>query len=119
MEIGLRHADFRQVAVNALQVALADQRGLIAGLAHDIDERRRRERQRYAVLPGAVERRHAPGHKRRAIGHADRRGNVKIFKPRAGLREVIDMRRFYDGVAVAAQMIGSVLIGDDEEKIRS
>jgi hypothetical protein len=67
----------------------------------------------------AVQRRHSPGHKRRAIGHADRCGDVEIVEACAAMSEPIDIRRAQDGVAVTTQVIGAVLIRDDEEKVGS
>ncbi len=118
-KVGLRHADRRKVTTDALQVALADQGGLIPGGAQDIDERRRGERQRNSILPCAVQRRHSSRHQRCAVRHANRRGDVKTLKASAGRGEPVDARRFNDLIAVTTEMVGTVLIGDDQKEIRS
>ena len=62
--------------------------------------------------------RHAAGHDARAVGHTDRRGNVKAVEARAACGEAVDMRGAHDRIAVAAQMVGAMLVGDDEKKVR-
>ncbi len=114
VQIRGRHTDGRRIAADTLQVTLADESGVVARRAHDFDEGSGVERQRYTVLARAVERRHAAGHEGCPVGHADRRGDVKIFKARAAVGQPVDARRAHDLVAVTAEMIGAVLIGDDE-----
>ena len=53
-----------------------------------------------------------------AVGHADRRSDVKTIEARPGLGEAIDIGRFHHVIAVATQMVGAMLVGDDEDKIR-
>ena len=119
IRIGFGHAHDRRVAVDALQMTFADERGVVTRGAHNIDERGCCERKRNAVLPCAVQRRHTSGHQRRAIRHADRRRHIKALETRPVLRQPIDIRRAHHWVAVAAEMIGAMLIGDDKEKVGS
>ncbi len=100
-----------------LQVALADQRGGVAARAQRIDERVGVERQRRAVAAHAVQRRHAAGHQRRAVGHADRRRHIEPLEARAARGNRIDMRRLENWVAGAAQIIDAMLVGDEEQKV--
>ena len=67
----------------------------------------------------AMERRHASGHERRPIRHADRRGDVEVIESSAGCGEAINVGRLYNRIAVTTEVIGPMLIRDDQEKIRS
>ena len=117
--IRLRHADHREIVLDALQVALADEGRVIPGRGHDVGERRRLEGERDAVVPDAVERRHPAGHQRGPVGHADGRGRVEPLEAGARRRQPVDVRRPHHRIAVATQMVRPVLVGDDEEEIGS
>src|SRR5712691_2565743 len=101
-----------------LQVALADQRRCVAGRAQRVDERVRLQRQRHAVAAHAVHRRHPPGHQGRAVGHADRRRHVEALEPGAARGDRVDMRGLEDGMAVAAEIIETMLVSDEKKKVR-
>jgi hypothetical protein len=66
-----------------------------------------------------VQRGHAPGHERGSIGHANRRRCIEAVKSRAARRQAIDIWRPYHLIAIAVQMIGAVLVGDDEKETGS
>ena len=108
-----------RIAAHVLQMRLAHERGAIAGETQPLDEGGRSERQRNAVMAHAVNRGHAPGHQRRAVRHANRAGDVERIRYKARSGDPVDMRRPDHRIAVAAEMIESKLIGDDEQKIRA
>ncbi len=117
---GLRFDAVRhRMAGHVLKMRLADQRGAIAGVPQKVDERHRVEIERNAIVPRAVHGRHASGHQHDAVRHADRAGDVEILEPQAAGRQAVDIRRPDDGIAIAADMIGAVLVGDEKQKVRS
>src|SRR5215813_3072214 len=112
---GLLH--HRRHAGHVLQVALADQRRSPPGGAKQVDERVGIERERDAVVAHAMERGHAPGRKRCAIGLADRARHVEAVERCPPRGERVDRRRADGPVAVAAQMVRTQLVGDEEQDI--
>ena len=100
-----------------LQMRLADECGAITGAAQHLGEGQRPERQRHAVVPDAVDRGHAAGEHRSAVRHADGVGDIAALEAPALRRQRVDVRRAHHAVAVAAEMIGAVLVGDDEQEI--
>ena len=52
-----------------------------------------------------------------AIGHAHRIGDVKPVEAGPARGQPVDMRRAQNRIAIASQMIGPVLIGDDKNEI--
>ena len=102
-----------------LQMRLADECGAITGAAQHLGEGQRPERQRHAVVPDAVDRGHAAGEHRSAVRHADGVGDIAALEAPALRRQRVDVRRAHHAVAVAAEMIGAVLVGDDEQEIRA
>ena len=100
-------------------MALADQGGAPAGGAHQVDEGVGVERERDAVVAHAVQRRHAPGHQRGAVWLADRARHIEAVEGDAARGERIHRGRADGAVAVAAEMIGAQLVGDEEEEIGS
>ena len=53
------------------------------------------------------------------VVHADRRRHIKALETRPVLRQSIDIRRAHYGIAIATEVIGAMLIGDDKEKVGS
>jgi hypothetical protein len=102
-----------------LQVALADQRRAVTGVAQQLDEGHRIHRQRNAVRANAMDRRHSPGHQARAIGHADRARDVEPVERRAARRNRIDMRRAQHRMTIAAEEVRAVLVGDEQKEVRT
>ena len=92
-------------------------RGAVSGLAQPLDEGRGFQGQRDAVVAHAVQRRHAAGEEARPVRHADGRGDVEPLGGEAFGREPVDRRRAHDLVTVAAEMVGTELIGDEDEEI--
>ncbi len=118
-EVGIeRRGRRRGPPGHVLDVALADQRGAIAGRAQQIDEGHTVGRQGQAVMARAMGRRHAPGDQAGAVGHADRRGDVEALEGGAAGGQAIDVGGVDDGVAVTAQMIGPMLVGHEQNEIR-
>ena len=109
----------RRRAVDVLQMRLADQRGGVAGGAQQLDEHGLVQRKLDAVVAHAVRRGHPAGHDRGPVRHADRARDVAALGAEARVRERVDVRRADDPVAVAAEVVGAVLVGDDEEKVRA
>ena len=109
----------RRQAGHVLDVALADQGGRIAADAHALDEGARPHVERDAVRPHPVQRRHAAGDKGRPVGLADRGGDVEAVEFRALRGDRIDMGRFQHRMPAAAEMVGTVLVGNDEQEIRT
>ena len=109
--------DLRRQALEILQVPLAKQGGAIAGIAQQADEGGGAERERDAVMAHAVDRGHTPGHQRGAVGHAHRTGNVSAIEAGAAGGDGVDMRGLVDGVAVATEMVGALLIGDEQQEV--
>ena len=64
-----------------------------------------------------MERRHAPGHQRCPVGHADRRGDVEIFEARAGGGNAIKVGCPYNRIAVATEVVGPMLVRNDKKKV--
>jgi len=102
-----------------LQMALAHERGRIAGCAQRIDERVAPQRQRRAVAAHAMHRGHAPGHQGGPVRHANRRRHIESIEARAAGGDRVDMRRLEHRMPIAAEIVGAVLIGDEEEEIRA
>ena len=98
-------------------MALAHQGRAIAAVAQQFGIGGVQMPQCEAVVAHTMQRGHAPGHERGAVGHADGRGHVKAFEPHAALRERIDVRGLQHRVAVATEKIGTVLVGDEEDEI--
>ena len=59
----------------------------------------------------------SPGHQAGPVGLADRGGGVALRKAQALLRQRVDMRRTQHRVAVAAEVVGPLLIGDKEQEV--
>jgi hypothetical protein len=113
-----RPLEHRRNIREILQMALADQRRGIARGAQCIDEGVGLQRERRAVAAHAVHGRHAARHQGRAIGHADRRRDIEPLEARAARGDRIDVRRLEDRMAVAAEIIDPMLVGDEQQKIR-
>src|SRR4051812_16364523 len=98
-------------------MALADQRCFPPRSAEQIDKRRGLERKRNAVVANAMERREAPGHQRGAVGLADWARNIEAIERNTAGGERID-RGCPDGpISIAAQVVGTQLIGDEEKNV--
>ena len=65
-----------------------------------------------------MHRRHPAGHQRGAVRHADRARDIEFPEPCPARRNRIDMRRPQHRMAVAAEIIGAVLVGDEQDEIR-
>jgi hypothetical protein len=65
-----------------------------------------------------MHRRHPARHDGVAIGHTDRVGHIGPIKAGTGLGQRIDVRRTNGGVTVAAQVVGTVLVGDEDKEVR-
>jgi hypothetical protein len=107
----------RRPVGEVLQVALANQRGAIAGVAQQIDEGHRVHRQRDAVASHAVDRGHASRHQAGAVRLAYRACDIEFIERRALGRDRIDVGRAQHRMAVAAEEIGAVLVGDEQEEV--
>ena len=81
-------------------------------------EANRIKRQRYSILASSVKGWHTPGHDGVAVGLAHTRSDVKAVKTPSLGRNGVNIRRTQDRVAVAAQVVRTLLVGDDEQKIR-
>ena len=64
-----------------------------------------------------MHRRHPPGHQARAVGLAHRACDIEAVEGGAARGDGIDVRRAQHRMAVAAQKIGAVLVGDEQQKI--
>ena len=102
-----------------LQMALADRRRVVAGRRQDIDKCVGVLRKVAPVIAQPMQAWHAPGQQRGPVGHADRRGNMKVLKPCSLGRNGIHIRRLDDWMAIAAQPISPLLVGDEKQKIRT
>ena len=101
-----------------LQVTFPNRGCFVTGMAQNIDKGVRPHWQCATVVTESVNTRIAPGHEARAVGHADRRGHMKIVKQDAAFGERINIRRIDDRMPVAAKPVGPVLVSHDVEKIR-
>ena len=99
------------------QVGFADQPGAITSGGEQLDEGDMIARQRNAFVPHGIERRYPAGHQGGAIGHAHRIGDVKPVEAGPARGQPVYMRRAQNRIAIASQMIGPVLIGDDKTKL--
>ena len=109
----------RRHAGHVLQVALAQQRRPVAVGAHQIDEGVGAQRERGAVRAHPVQRGHAPGHQGRAVGHADRGGDVEPVEAPPALGDRIDVGRAQHRMAGAGEVVRPLLVGDDEKEVRA
>ena len=109
----------RRVIGEILQMAFADQRSPVAAFMHHFDKSVGLQRQRDAVMAHPMDRRRTSGHQRRPVGHADRVRDIEIVEPHAALGDGIDMRRLEDFMAVAAEIIGPVLVGNKQHEVWS
>ena len=64
-------------------------------------------------------RRHAASNERTTVRHAGRRGDVIFIEGQSPRRDGVDVRGLEDGIAIAADMIGALLVGDDKKEVRS
>ena len=85
-----RPLDDRRPGGEILQMALADQRGAVARLAQQVDERYGVHGQRNPVRAHAMHRRHPAGHQAGAVRHADRACDVELVERGAPRRDRID-----------------------------
>src|SRR5262245_49996012 len=95
----------------------AEQLGAPAGRAKQIDECVGVERERDAVVAHAVQRGHAAGCKRRAVGLAHWARDVEAIEGNPARREPVDRGRADRPVAVAAEVVGAQLVGDEEQDV--
>src|SRR5262249_19625657 len=63
--------------------------------------------------------RHAPRHQARAVGHAYGAGDIEPVKDRAARCDAIDVGRAQHWVTIAAEKVGTVLIGDEQDEVRA
>jgi len=59
----------------------------------------------------------SPRHERGAVGLANRRGHMEVGETTAARSQRVDVRRAQDRVSRAAQVVGPVLIGDEQQEI--
>ncbi|GAA0628733.1 hypothetical protein GCM10009016_18110 [Halomonas beimenensis] len=69
-----------------------------------------------AILAHAVDRRLLAGDQAGPVGLADRRGHVEAREAHALGGQAIQVRRAHGGIAVAAQVIRPLLVGDEEHE---
>ncbi len=101
-------------------VPLADERVVVAGLfqlprkgLQPVAERRV-----IAVVDHAVHMRILPGEERRPAGRAQRRGDERVAKGDALVRNAVDIGTLDERVADAAQLIPAQVIHEDEDDVR-
>ena len=61
---------------------------------------------------------HTASHKRRAIWHTDRRGDIEFVESGAAARDGINIGRLDDVVSITTEVIRSVLVINEHQKIR-
>ena len=66
-----------------------------------------------------MKRRHAPRHQRRPIWHAHGARDVKAIEDDAVRGDAVDVGRSQHVRPIAPKMIRALLVGDDEEKVRT
>ena len=104
-------------ALPVLEMGFPQERRAITGGAKLADEGVRIPGQRSVVKDHAVRRRQAPGHDGTAIRHAHGIGHPGIAKDPALGRQRIQVRGTQARVPHETDVIGALLIGDDEEHI--
>ncbi|MGC1779834.1 MAG: hypothetical protein WBB34_18025 [Xanthobacteraceae bacterium] len=109
----LRHELVRHV----LQMAFSDQGRAISVMAQKVDECHCIPVERNPVMARSIYARHPPGHENNSVGHADRAGDIEMLEPDSPRCDRVDVRGLHDAVAVAAQMIGALLVGHDHEEV--
>ncbi len=100
-------------------MAFADETRPISGRPQQFDKGNMVGGKGHAVEPDPGIGRHSPGHERCPIRHADRTGGVETVKGQSRFRQAINIWRAHNRIAIAPQMIALVLIGNDEQEIRS
>ena len=73
----------RRIVREGLQMALANQRGIVTGRSENVRKGVSRGRKGASVVAKPVQRRHPARHDRGAVRHADRGGHMKVREPRA------------------------------------
>jgi len=116
---GHRRRQHGRVVLERLEVALADQGRAVARLGKQVREGDGLQGQRDAVAPHPVHRRHPASQQGASVRHADGIGDVGAFEAHAVAGEPVDMRRAHDRIAVAAEMVRAMLVGDEDEKVRT
>ncbi len=110
---------FRVVALAVAHVPLADHRGAVAGVAQLRDERRLARIDRREQGVDAVHVAVGAGEDRRARRGAQRvRDEAVVEAPPVG-GELVDARCLVDDRAVAADRVGGVVVGQDEDDVGS
>ena len=107
----------RRAAGEGLQVTFTNERGAVTGGAQQFDEGYVALVERNAVAADVVAAGHARGHQAGAVGHAHRAGDVKAIEADAGLGEGVDVGGLQQRMAVTAEEVGAVLVGDVEDKV--
>lgn len=104
---------------DVLKMGLADEAGAVARLAQQVDKGGFPERKLAAVHRHAVRARHAGRHQRGAIRLAHRGGNVEIVENAGLTGDAVDVPRRQHRIAVAAQVVGAMLVSDEQQEVRT
>ena len=101
------------------EVHAPHQRRLVAGSAHGVGPRGNGGAERVVVHPDAVCRGPPQRHEQHATGHTHRCCTASRVQAHALVGEVVDVWRAHQIVAVTPQVMTAVLIGDENEDVRS
>lgn len=108
----------REIA-DVLQVALPDQRRVVARSPHDLDEGHLIHVQRDPQRAHAMAGRHAAGHQAGPVWHAHGRGDIEPLEPHPFGRHRVDMGSAEARVPVAAQIVHALLVRDEQDVART
>ena len=103
---------------HAIQVQLADQVALVAGLGQNAGQDGKGRRQVDAIGAHGMRARREAGEERRAAGHAERIIHIMAIEPHPRGGQPVDVGRAHDRIAIAPEVVLTMLIGDDHKNIR-
>ena len=109
----------RIVMAAVAEMPFADDRRLVAGRLQQLRERDLPSVEVVAERLNAVDMIVRPGQDRRAARRADRIRAKAIVEAHAFVREPVQMRRLVDAAAVGADRMRRVVVGHDEQDVRS
>jgi hypothetical protein len=98
-------------------MALASQAGSVTGLTQGLHKGFFAVRQLSAIELQTVGAGQTPGHERGAVGLANGRGHMKVSETATPRRQRINVGRAQQWMPRTAQVVSSVLVGDEQQEV--
>jgi hypothetical protein len=98
-------------------MGFANQPGLISGRAQNVGVSEALQTNADAILATPIDRRHLPSHQASTIGLTDGRGDIELLETNASFCQGVDIGCLHNCIAIASQMVRSLLIGHEDDEI--